>query len=57
MEYRLFEKTELYIRPLHLTGADLGACAMKANLDKNGLARNLAEVLRHKFIAQHAGHH
>ena len=27
MEYRLLEKTELYIRPLHLTGADLGACA------------------------------
>lgn len=27
MEYRLLEKTELYIKPLHLSGADLGACA------------------------------
>ena len=27
MEYHLFEKTELFIRPLQLTGADLGACA------------------------------
>jgi molybdenum cofactor synthesis domain-containing protein len=29
---------------------------IKANLDKRGLAKNLAEVLRNKFIAQHAGH-
>jgi molybdenum cofactor synthesis domain-containing protein len=27
VEYRLLEKTELYIKPLHLSGADLGACA------------------------------
>ena len=27
MEYHLFEKTELFIRPLQLDGADLGACA------------------------------
>lgn len=27
MEYRLLEKTELWISPVHLAGADLGACA------------------------------
>jgi molybdenum cofactor synthesis domain-containing protein len=27
VEYRLLEKTELFIRPLQLAGADLGACA------------------------------
>ena len=28
MTYRLFEKTELFISPLKLTGADLGSCAL-----------------------------
>lgn len=30
MEYRLLEKTELWIRPVKLIGADLGACAQAA---------------------------
>jgi molybdenum cofactor synthesis domain-containing protein len=30
MEYRLLEKTELWISPLRLTGADLEACALAA---------------------------
>lgn len=30
MAYRLFEKTEIYIRPVELAAADLGACARAA---------------------------
>jgi len=30
---------------------------IKTNLDKKRLAKSLAEVLRHKFMAQHAGSH
>ena len=30
MEYRLLEKTELWVRPVVLSGADLGACARAA---------------------------
>ena len=35
MKYRLFEKTELYIGPLRLSGADLGSCARAAALKLN----------------------